>query len=783
MRHVLRAAKVLGGLAAASLAWVACGPAGGDGAAVSRDARFGPFTNRVAPASAAASTNASAAPESAAPLDGTRFTLAVLRSAYSPVTVWQSRESRLTLFANLSTSGLGGPAFLAYSSPTGIGTLRPGAGFDGTEMRENWLLTGFPGATGWTNWDSSWGVFFEHRPRQVTLGTNGIEIEFNGPAGTWSMLPIYGYGKPPAQGQPHLGKPPAKGKALLTWEWPIVVAVDPLTRVRYWAGATRRFPWRLNQTVSPDAGANGLRWKTQFEWWDLPDEWNTRPIRLAPVSPLLGLDLAAGGGRGSEFARAPFNYEIPTPSGPFYAVPDADGYDVTLPFLGEVLETTRVAPGSTTNRPPVVAAAQERLEREVREWLKTGEGWDPASAAMESRLEAFAASAWLAQALPWLDAPSRTETAAVLRRMFLQKVFVAAALPELEWPAGSGRKVRSLAGATATGEHNVAFVNSVLLEALWHYVNQTADRSLVQEQWPWIRPLFVGDAISRWQGTGLDQGPEVGRGAVAAAAMARLAYLAGDGEIYARATALGSREFVGELARLRGGSWFRDHQAWHSMTPLTATDVPLAQRSGAAGWTLGNLAAPEGDGARRWSCLGSFDLARFYRDHLRPEVAAELKALPASRADDGFRHPSALRLDLMLGRITVTNLAEVAAPASFQGTPAGVMATCLAVLHAAQPNPPRERLLDAGTWNIAVPGPRAANAPADASLVVGLQWSGQGASVWPRLTWPHWRTPTGEVWNFGEVRAGTNSGVLTLQSRALNDATEQTWVVTPGAAP
>lgn len=781
MRRDLRTAKVFGGLAAASLAWVACGPAGDQGAAVAKDARFGPFTNRVA--ATAETTPKSAPTELNAPLDGTRFPLAVLRSAYSPVTVWQSRESRLTLFAELATSGLGGPAFLAYSSPTGIATLRPGAGFEGTEMRENWLLTGFPGATGWTNWDSPWGVFFEHRPQRVTLGTNGVEVEFAGPAGTWSMLPVYGYGKPPAQGKPHLGKPPAKGKALLTWEWPIVVAVDPLTRVRYWAGATRRFPWRLRETASPDVSLSGVHWKAQFDWWELSDQWNTRPIRLAPVSPALGLDLAVGGGRRVEFSRAPFNYEIPTPSGPFYAVPDVDGYEVTLPFLREVLETTRVTPGSGAAHSPVVTAAQERLGREVREWLKSGEGWEPASASVESRLEALAASAWLAQALPWLDAPLRTETAGVLRRMFLQRVFVDTALPESEWPAGSGRIVRSLAGANARGEANVAFVNSVLLEALWQYVDHSADWALVREQWSWIRPLFVGDAVSHWQGASLDQGPEAGRGAVAAVAMARLAYLAGDGEIFARATALAGRELANELTRVRGGSWFRDHQAWHSMTPLGTNDVPLAQRSGAAGWTLGSVAIPEGEGVRRWSCLGSFDLARFYRDHARAEVAAELKAQPASRADDGFRHPSALRLDLMLGRISVTNLAEVATPASFQGTPAGVVATCLAVLHAAEPNPPRERLMDAGTWNVAFPGPRAANAPADAELIVGLNWSGQGASVWPRLTWPRWRTPTGEVWNFGEVRAGTNTGPLTLQSRALNEATEQTWVLPSAAAP
>ena len=31
------------------------------------------------------------------------------------------------------------------------------------------------------------------------------------------------------------------------------------------------------------------------------------------------------------------------------------------------------------------------------------------------------------------------------------------------------------------------------------------------------------------------------------------------------------------------------------------------------------------------------------------------------------------------------------------------------------------------------------------------------APSWPRIRWRAWKTPTGEPWTFGEVRAGTNS--------------------------
>lgn len=761
-------------------------------ALASREARYRPLTNAVkdpALPSMPALDVVSLSP-------GATSVLSVIRTELSPATLWQSRETRVQLFAGMLATGLGAPTYLAYSSPTGITSLKPGASVEGSQMRENWLLAGFPGAEGWTNWDSPWGIFLQRRPARVALGTNGVEMEFpaGAGAGAWAMMPLYGYGKPPAQGRPVMGKPPAKGKGLLTWEWPIVVAVDPLTRLRYWAGVTRRFPVCCHEAFRVDRARDQVTWREQFEYLALPDDWRTREIRLAPVSPTLGMLLVRGEKSPVEISKAPFDYEIPTPYGPFFGIPDVDAYEVTLPWLRYVHETESVsAPVADADLPGPLRAAQERLNREVRDWLKAGERWGATGASVEEALRGVAGAKWFSRALPLLDPELRIETTRALGRLFRERVLVTNVLVELEVPAGSGKRFRSLSGVRAQesagtpgGVMGMERVNAALLQSLWEYVHHSGDYALVQERWSLVRGLFVGGALTRWAGWGSRGGAELGVPASAALAFARLAYLAGDAERYEYGAALSAREWVMEIARLRGGRWFRDHQPWHSMDALEQSADPLWLEEGASGWQLGGPGvggvidtAAAKVWEQRWTAFEDLDVARFYREYLRAESGEELRVLEtrwdATRRarDDGFVRPSLLRLDSLLGRLSVTNLEAVAAPGIFEGPPAGVVANCLALLRLASQPARSERLVSAaplGEWQL---GPGREGGGVHAELVYGVEWTGEGRSVWPRLTWPEWRTPKGEVWNFGEVRAGEERDSLALERRALNGNTEQ----------
>src|SRR4029434_4085061 len=87
-----------------------------------------------------------------------------------------------------------------------------------------------------------------------------------------------------------------------------------------------------------DRGREAVVIRQRFDFLEIPDEWGTPPIRIAPVSPTLGLALIRGQQIPVEFSRAPFNYEMPTPFGPFFGVPDVDGYEITFPVLQQVNE-------------------------------------------------------------------------------------------------------------------------------------------------------------------------------------------------------------------------------------------------------------------------------------------------------------------------------------------------------------------------------------------------------------------------------------------------------------
>lgn len=106
-----------------------------------------------------------ARPENGRAMDRAAFTwsdegiLSVAESELAPYSVWRSRARTVRWFAGLPAAGRGGPTFLAYSSPTGIATLKIDGRVEGAQMRENWILVGFPGAENWTDWDSPWAVF------------------------------------------------------------------------------------------------------------------------------------------------------------------------------------------------------------------------------------------------------------------------------------------------------------------------------------------------------------------------------------------------------------------------------------------------------------------------------------------------------------------------------------------------------------------------------------------------------------------------------------------------
>src|SRR5436190_18076887 len=102
-------------------------------------------------------------------------------------------------------------------------------------------------------------------------------------------MPLYGYYKPlqAAQGDSPFATLKEKKKRVLTWEWFKALPADPLARAMYWASALKEFPVHCEDTFSVDRAHDSviIRQKFRFISWD--DDWNTRHVKLARVSPVL----------------------------------------------------------------------------------------------------------------------------------------------------------------------------------------------------------------------------------------------------------------------------------------------------------------------------------------------------------------------------------------------------------------------------------------------------------------------------------------------------------------
>jgi hypothetical protein len=272
-------------------------------------------------------------------LPWTNAELAIIESELSPAALCFSQARAVSWFAGMAATGPGGPAFVAISTEQGPKIFKPGERIDPARMRESWFVAWFAGANGWTNWDSPWLLTLQHRPKTIRFDTNGLHCTFAGEAGYAGLMPLYGAYKPlqAAQGASPFATLKEKKKRVLTWEWHLALPADPLARARYWASALREFPIACDESFSVDPAHDAVTIEQSFRRISWTDDWDTKHLKLAPVSPVLAHAFQQQ--FPAEFSRKPFDMEIFTDFGPYYGVEGVDSYRVTLPVLGYVHAT------------------------------------------------------------------------------------------------------------------------------------------------------------------------------------------------------------------------------------------------------------------------------------------------------------------------------------------------------------------------------------------------------------------------------------------------------------
>jgi len=311
-----------------------------------------------------------AAEDTAAAQPWTNGALAVVESALSPATLLHANARALAFFVPDVATGLGAPSHVCISTEQGPKIFKPGEKIDPKRMRESWFVVWWAGARGWTNWDAPFFLTLQRRPSAIEFTTNGLHLQFTNAAGYAALLPLYGYDKslPEAMRLHPFVQSRDKKKRVLTWEWHLALPADPLSRARFWASALREFPIACDESYSVDRAHDAVTLRSAFRWLSWNDDWNTKHVKLAPLSPVLAL--AYQEKFPAEFSAQPFDMEIATPFGPFYGVQDVDSYDVTLPVLRYVHEMADLG-GSNTVR---------ALSYDVWQQAQTSGDWEKARA-------------------------------------------------------------------------------------------------------------------------------------------------------------------------------------------------------------------------------------------------------------------------------------------------------------------------------------------------------------------------------------------------------------------
>ena len=737
-------------------------------------ALYGPMTN--------ATTAQATLARIAEPFPAAAWTsapLAVLQTELSPATLIHSTSKYLSLFAGSTNVGLGAPSHVAWSKPEGPRSFKPGEKMEMAQMQEGWVLVWWEGAAGWTNfWDSPWVVFLQHRPKSARLDADGLHFVFPAEAGDVVLMPLYGYEKAPLPGKDERAahRLTKRKVPLRTWDWAQGLTRDPLTRIRYWASVTRELPIRCEEIFSVDRANDTVTIRSRFERHSIRDDWNTPSLKLSPISPTLAL-AAKAGAFPVRFSRPQFDLEMPTPFGPLTAVEGVDEFDATLSVLQYLNETEAVSVPDT-NAHPAVARALEKLREEGRLFFAT-----PSRGA--DLCQALSGDAWLARALPFYDASTRSNAVVSFGRYFREEVLVTNRFVRRAMAGSSGRGQWLL---KCPGTNDPGRYNPVLLEALWAYAHFSGDWNLVRERWPLVKGLFVSSAQTSWPGFGSAAPAAFGDQAAHASAFARLAWQAGDLAAYHEACEVFARELAQVCLKHRGADYFRQLQPWHSMEFMDDEVFVTHLGAGPSGWQLDGPTHPaqarERQFDQRWARFKDADVARYLRENFPDDLQREMRWLQRrwspEQSIQNVPHalPSLVQLRSLLQNEPAAGLVTNIQPDQFTGPSAGKMASCLAVLRAASPLR-YQRLLPPGPpTSFVACAERDAMGPMP-SLVSSLTWGGKtggeaatNALSWPALIWPAWRTPTGAPWSFGQIRATRNASLQKARELPLNANTQ-----------
>ncbi len=686
----------------------------------------------------------------------------------SPAWLLDIDAKKITLFQDQLPVGLGQPSYIAISTKSGIKVFGPGQRVTG-EMNENWILAWHAGAKGWKLWDVPILTVLQHKPTSITRTDDGLELAFDRKCDYLAYMPLYGFYRPPQKGKEILTKQGLPERGIQTWLWSKQLPKDVADKVRWWSQALRKYPIDCDEQFNVDPQAGTITVRQQFKYIDIQDDWKTKPITIAPVSPTLAFTQLTNGFP-LKFNAPVTDLDCLTPYGPYMCIEGTDRLSYTVKDLLDYVNEAEIQGKPETSNPGVAKAlrlAKETLDIRFKAGPDFLVEFDRASFVW-AQLEEHGYPKGLAYADRRTAAKLKAAFVNYYNTFFFGTVQSPADGARGWWRPNIQKKPPNVRDwyqkntlcIDGPGIHGGLFGDSGKISAsaaynVWSYCHYTGDRNLAKQRWDFLRLCNTNAINMDWKAMGRNSNAESGEHMPPVLAYARLAYLAGDMDSYYFGAYCFMREALMMYAKQRqvGGEYFRLRQPY--MTGRTAMPMwalPNHVLGEAAGWIIdakGYTPSNAGWGGstiqtyNRWVRFSSEDCARLWREHLRDQTIEELDALRTNKLITSSKPTSErvsfaasmIRLQSYLLDEPADKLLELYPPDSWDWKPdrMGTLMMSLAVIRAAQPRQ-YVRLIPRDT-------PASGFVTGLTRIPVTVGWRGlvcfrwNEKNVWPRVRW------------------------------------------------
>lgn len=498
-------------------------------------------------------------------------------SAISPAWVVDSSAKQISVFHDIEKHGIGLPSHLAYQTAHGVKVVSAEAGLSGEEMTANWVMAWFGGSQGWDKFDTPYLFVLQRQPKRVqSVKGQALIFDYTKPSGLMQGMPLYGVTLQPL---------------VRIRPWSSALPEEVIERCHYWSQVLINAPEQVQRSTGADFQSDRLLVNDVVTHLEIKDDWGTKGIRIAPVSPTLALSAKAGK-IDIAAATATRDLQMATLQGPFVAVENRSELTFRIKGLLGWLEQPREAKPLATSYE--AEAVRTDLNRIVTEGLTSELNKHPWSGGVQHQTfipgRHRARYSNLLLALPYLDQPLRAAVEKEIQKE-TETYFLSTEKPPAEMASLLAEKDRDLPllvdvynpynrltiamapyGLTRFGIDQPYF-DSLNIYMCWHYAQTTQRFEWLSGHYETLQRLFNAVRNSHDWATGVSwdslSGLRVGNGQqessgiyAAMVAMMRMAHKFDDDATAQRAAYYAHMQLVGMQAQLYASDYLRQNRPW-----------------------------------------------------------------------------------------------------------------------------------------------------------------------------------------------------------------------------